>query len=381
MKKKFFIICPLGFEQELGQEIQEFWPYLIEKDGRPHAEALGEINYLKGGVEVECEEILGFQINFFSKIASRVLLRLSVFHSKDFSKFQRKLQEIPLEKIIGGQKFDLEISCSESRMLNEKKVKEICQAAWKNQVFEGADIKIYIRIHQDQCSVSLDTTGEHLHFRSGNQDQAVLKTIAPLRENFAAWMCFQMMKDTSASETQQIELVDPMAGSGTILKEAALLYQPNLKRSYSFLKFSSCSKILKTELLRNNYPQFSMLFQKLSAFDINPEIEKIIQSNLAGLNFEFKSQNLFQAQPLSDSQRRWVMVNPPYGERLELNFQFSDLISKIDQVCAPEKIGLIVPKKYVSTLPELTLRGLTLRSKIPFSNNGIQVEFVTYHLD
>jgi putative N6-adenine-specific DNA methylase len=70
---------------------------------------------------------------------------------------------------------------------------------------------VKVRIEDDLCTVSLDTSGEPLH-RRGHK-QFVGK--APLRETMAAAFLWQMGFDGTQT------VVDPMCGSGTIPLEAA----------------------------------------------------------------------------------------------------------------------------------------------------------------
>jgi putative N6-adenine-specific DNA methylase len=88
-------------------------------------------------------------------------------------------------------------------------------------------IAVKVRIEDDLCTVSLDTSGEPLH-RRGHK-QFVGK--APLRETMAAAFLWQMGFDGTQT------VVDPMCGSGTIPLEAAEIAAglvPGRDRSFAF---------------------------------------------------------------------------------------------------------------------------------------------------
>jgi putative N6-adenine-specific DNA methylase len=90
-----------------------------------------------------------------------------------------------------------------------------------------AGIAVKVRIEDDLCTVSLDTSGEPLH-RRGHK-QFVGK--APLRETMAAAFLWQMGFDGTQT------VVDPMCGSGTIPLEAAEIAAglvPGRDRSFAF---------------------------------------------------------------------------------------------------------------------------------------------------
>ncbi|MEM7736305.1 MAG: hypothetical protein AAF267_10985, partial [Deinococcota bacterium] len=74
-------------------------------------------------------------------------------------------------------------------------------------------IEIYVRLFQDRCTVSINTSGAHLHKR-GYRDHSYT---APLRETLAA----AVLKELNLPN--YTTLIDPMCGSGTLLIEAALL--------------------------------------------------------------------------------------------------------------------------------------------------------------
>ena len=61
---KFFVSCALEVVSELETELKEIWPYLLNKEGRAHSSPLEILEVDKGGILIECDEILGFQINF-----------------------------------------------------------------------------------------------------------------------------------------------------------------------------------------------------------------------------------------------------------------------------------------------------------------------------
>jgi putative N6-adenine-specific DNA methylase len=94
-------------------------------------------------------------------------------------------------------------------------------------VADDAGIAVKVRIEDDLCTVSLDTSGEPLH-RRGHK-QFVGK--APLRETMAAAFLWQMGFDGTQT------VVDPMCGSGTIPLEAAEIAAglvPGRDRSFAF---------------------------------------------------------------------------------------------------------------------------------------------------
>jgi len=104
------------------------------------------------------------------------------------------------------------------------------------------DIKLNMHIADDQCTLSLDSSGESLHRRGYRQESVD----APLNEVLAAGM---ILMTGWQGET---DFIDPMCGSGTLLIEAALIARnmaPGLfRKKYAFEKWAEFDKELFDEI-------------------------------------------------------------------------------------------------------------------------------------
>ena len=93
------------------------------------------------------------------------------------------------------------------------------------------DLRLNMHIAEDQCTLSLDSSGESLHRRGYRQESVE----APLNEVLAAGM---ILLSGWKGDT---DFIDPMCGSGTILIEAALIAKnmaPGLfRKEYAFEKW------------------------------------------------------------------------------------------------------------------------------------------------
>ena len=124
MIRQFYVIAQPGLEEALKQEILEIWPYLLESDARPNSRPVRFIQPEVGGWLIEAPLILGLQLNYFSHLASRVLLRLDEFKVRDFPKLHDRLKKLPLDSYFSKQDFRIEVSASKSRLNNEKRIFE-----------------------------------------------------------------------------------------------------------------------------------------------------------------------------------------------------------------------------------------------------------------
>jgi putative N6-adenine-specific DNA methylase len=176
-------------------------------------EALGFAGHpVSGGVELKAPSGSFQAINLWSRLASRVLLRITEVSSPgalerfDFSAY--------------GSQFEIDAFGPEG-------------PRWQNVLpsTRGA-VKLALRCARGSCQVSVDTSGELLHFRGYRQEVGR----APMRETLAAGLL-------RLAKWQPTEpLWDVMCGSGTIVIEAAEIaagLAPGRNRTFAFERFPS----------------------------------------------------------------------------------------------------------------------------------------------
>lgn len=394
--ESFYISCQLGFEESLQGEIREVWPWLIGLNGQPHQEALPEMVQEKGGVLIKTSFELGLQLNFFLKTAHRVLWRVAEFKVRDFPKLFEKIQKIPWGNYLQSREVEWVVAAAKSRLNHEKRIEETCKEAFQKisgkitepkEASESFKQSVYVRLYDDLCTVSLDTSGENLHKRGWGS----MKGEAPLRETLASYLVRQLMEEVSPAHLKEVTMVDPLCGSGTILLEAASLWQPVFKRAFSFLKWKNTPKILKSALLSKNYQFLSdpTPFKKYLGFDLNEKVLVAARENLrvmkehtavGDFDIRFEKEDLFSGAVRTEGEV-WCLANPPYGERLHVQgqdvFSYQDLLQRLGDKFHAEKIGVLLPNK--SLVRSLTApSGYHKTKEVPFSNGGLDVLFLVF---
>lgn len=390
--QSFYVSCALGFEDTVAAEIRRAWPLMIGLDGLANTAPMPEMIVERGGVLVKTSLALGLQLNFFLKTAHRVLWRLAEFKVRDFPKLFEKIQKIPWGNFLGGAGVEWEVAASKSRLNNEKRIVEVCEEAFAKvsgriQGNSKAKQAVYVRVHDDLCTVSLDSTGEHLHKRGWG----VQKGEAPLRETLAAFMILEMIDGAPATKTQQVSFVDPMCGSGTLVFEAASLWRPVFDRKFSFLEWKNAPKIFKSALLKKNYKLLPTQapFKTYWGFDIDSDVLRAAQENLSSmmaavelesLKVRFERESLFSGEPRTLGPT-WCLTNPPYGERLHVQdqpeFSYQDLLQRMADKFVAEKIGVLLPNKN-SVRALKPPEGYKKSKEREFSNGGLEVVFLIY---
>lgn len=199
-----------------------------------------------GGVALSLPPAGVFRVNLWSRLASRVLVRVGVFPARDFATLARRSAALPWGRFLpAGARVGVRVTCRKSRLYHSDAVAERVAHGITQQVpgatvmagrdderepaagepaagepapddvgaEAGPDTLVVVRVEHDVCTVSVDSSGALLHRRGWRQ--AVAK--APLRETLAAALLAACRWDG------RVPLVDPLGGSGTIAIEAALL--------------------------------------------------------------------------------------------------------------------------------------------------------------
>jgi putative N6-adenine-specific DNA methylase len=237
---------------------------------------------------------------------------------------------------------------------------------------------LYFRMHEDIATLSIDTTGEHLHFRGYRQ----LQGEAPLRENFAAFVWSMLIEDMSLVELADYHIIDPMAGSGTMLFESLLWDKQIICRKYT----STAWLESKTKDSIKNYWEQKPFQSQVWGFDNIQEIIKKAQENYKFLQkfypqvenkvqfqfFDLFDKNLGRINSEVFKKKRLLLSNPPYGERLHLEKSCMAYCERALEVFVPEKAIFLVPDKK-ETRSVKRLGQYNKVKEYPFLNNGIRV--------
>lgn len=322
---KVFVSCPLGFEYELIQELGEFWPQFLGKDSRPHSDPLPTVSIEKGGIEFEASLEVAVQLQFFLKAANRVLLRLHSFRVRDFPKLFHEATKFPWQSHLHGIPSEIRVEAQGSRLNNEKRIEETLREAFQ-KVFpdkKSSPGTLYVRNNDDQMTWSWDLSGEHLHKRGWGR----WKGPAPLRETIAAFGLRRLVNGLSSNQVGQLTFWDPFCGSGTMVQEAQMLWAGPLRRVFGLATYKKTPKLFLTEKWHLNYKSAaSKKFKNYIGSDIDAEAVKGAESNqklleaqqgIAG-DVQYSAKDFTgNAAPAAPESALAVLMNPPYGERLE----------------------------------------------------------------
>lgn len=392
-KRTFFFQTPLGLEALGLKEFELKFPVRYPNYPLPHGEAA------EGGYTLELPLAVGLGLNYWLKIPNRILLREAHFKCRDIPKLYNKIKKLNLRAYYAGQDFNLEVSSHNSRLFDDRKIKKAVSDALADNLKAHepkADAKIrvsnfehwnlFIRFEEDWCTISIDTSGLRLGMRG--YKNRVGK--APLRENLASSLYFftalSLPESIGDSFTRALTLIDPFCGSGTILMESVLFFEPNLFRNYAF-EFFPCVKDLTLKRPTSYFLERELF---LLGSDIDEERIKDTRENFkeAGLltvphhlqvgDLSKKDfQKKLSIEIFSPNQKRkvlpWFLSNPPYGKRIPQDLKASELLKSLNLWGTFERIGLLLPRDQLAGLTPP--QGMSPISHLDFIHGGEKVRF------
>ena len=242
-----------------------------------------------------------------------------------------------------------------------------------NVSVSNPDLTFHIHISHDDCSLSLDSSGESLHKRGYRQEAME----APLNEVLAAGMILMSGWDGKS------DFVDPMCGSGTIPIEAALIARnmaPGLFRSYfAFEKWKDFDRDLFERIYNDDSAERPFEFS-IKGYDKDPKAILTAKRNAkaAGLldSIQFEQRDFKDFEPVK--QRTVIITNPPYGERLT----DENLLGLYEMIGERLKHALVGGEAWIISYHyECFDRiGLKPSAKIPLFNGALPCELRKYEI-
>lgn len=342
------------------------------------AEELGELGLsgtiVEGGLEVPGGMEAVYRVSMFSRLATRVLLRMGRARGGSLAQLAEGVRHLPWRRYVHpGQPLVVNVTLRDSKLWRRdivaRKVDLAVDDALKKVPRGGTrpprePAGIWVRVEKERVDLSLDTSGELLHRRGWGRD----RTEAPLRETLAA----AVLRGCGWRPGQT--LIDPMCGSGTFLLEAATLvagHAPGARRAFAFERFPEHDPARWEALAAYQRP-----IEGSGAFlgsDIDPEAVRATRANAERarvadrLDLQVLDARQLVAPP---GEKGWVVCNPPYGERLakgRARATVAALGRTLKERFPGWGVALVVPPRLVPSV------GLPLETVLSFSNGGLKV--------
>lgn len=361
---RFFVTCAAHLEPLLEKEL--------------HSLGLTETRGGFRGVFVDGPEESMYLINYYSRLATRVLMPLKSIRVNEAQDLYEEALNFPWEKYITlDQTFSIDGAIHHrafrSSLYGVQLIKDgICDRLKRKLgdrpmvQTQDPDIQIHCYLDEKIGVLSIDTSNPPL-FKRGWR---VASVEAPLQETLAAAIC----KITKADEKEVI--CDPCCGSGTLVIEALMqrLTIPSgfYRSEYGFQKFQDYNPEAFEEIKhRFNFDKKPL---KVLASDKDPEAIEAARQNLenAGLQNYVELRRVDLASLFFDGPIDLVISNPPFGKRLKIqsNF-FNDFKRFLSRLKSKPEVFLLLEKDQVG--PHLPLK---IKKQHDLASGGLELKLV-----
>ena len=340
-----------------------------------------------GGVAFSADVRGLYAANVHLRTASRVLVRVDEFRASNFNELEKRTARLPWSDWIApARAVGLRVTCRKSRLYHSGAVAERVSKALAGLTDrvglakekegdepndEGDAQLVVVRLLNDRCTISLDSSGALLHQRGYRL--AVAK--APLRETLGAALLLATGWDPATP------LVDPFCGSGTIVIEAAMLARriaPGGNRHFAFELWPGFNATTLTLVHREAAAQelpaahAPILASDRDAGAIEAALANAQRAGVAG-DITFTQATVSAALPPAAAHAVGAVVtNPPYGLRVSASGELRDLFARFGTVLRERfpgwRVGVLAAdRQLVGQLK------LSLTPTLSTSNGGIPV--------
>ncbi|MBF2056682.1 MAG: class I SAM-dependent RNA methyltransferase [Cyanobacterium sp. T60_A2020_053] len=373
MQYEYFATVARGLEEMLAEELQELGAPTTATDFT--------------GVHFEGDLSLLYRVNLWSRLAFRILRKIAVVKSNNPDQLYDSVKTVDWSLYLSPEQTFLVNCTGKNPRLNHShftalQIKQAIvdqqqenQRPRSNIDTQNPDIIINAHIHENQCILSLDSTGESLHrrgYRSAMGRAPIKETLASAIIKMSNW-------------TPDLPFFDPLCGSGTLPLEATLIalnIAPGLyRRGFAFQQWADYDADLWEKMFREAETQEKDLQPLIMGSDADEDVILQAKNNARACGFADKIK--FSQQRLADieapADHGILICNPPYGKRLGDTEQLIPLYKMLGDVMKQRFRGWTA--YILSGNKELTKKvGLRTSARIPIDNGGIPCTLLKYEL-
>ena len=361
-----------GFEEILAKELQQLGAQNVEI-GTRMVSFVGDKGFM-------------YKANLALRTALKILKPIYSFRAFNEASLYKGIQGIDWSKYMNSnQTFVIDTTVHSDNFKHSQFVAQKCKDAIVDQFKakfgsrpsidkDYPDVRINIHIDRDQCSVSLDSSGNSLHQRG----YKTATNIAPINEVLAAGMLLLSGWDGSC------DFIDPMCGSGTILAEAAMIacnIPPNINRKeFAFEKWNDWDNDLFDQIMDSLMKKIKEFHYTITGYDKAPSAVMKAKDNIRNANLDeyvkISERNFFDTEKENKGPLHMVF-NPPYGERLDIHLErfYREIGDTLKQSYPNTNAWFIT-----ANLEALKYVGLKPSRKIKLFNGKLEARLVKYEM-
>ncbi len=361
-----------GFEELLSKELRN----------------LGASNVVEGTRNVAFEGDTGFmyKANLCLRTAIKIIKPIHSFRVRDENDLYKKIYAMDWTEYLSvSETFAIDATVNSEQFTHSLYISQKTKDAIVDKFrdtdgtrpdvdVKDPDLRINIHIHNNDCNVSLDSSGYSLHKRG----YRTATNIAPINEVLASGLLLLSGWDG------QSDFLDPMCGSGTMLTEAAMIacnIPANINRkSFAFEKWTDFDADLFEKIIDSSLKKTREFHYKIIGYDKAPSAVRKAQDNIENANLEdyitVERKDFFKTEKESAGSLH-MCFNPPYGERLDIDLEnfYSAIGDTLKQGYPGTNAWFIT-----SNLPALKFVGLRPSRKIKVFNSHLESRLVKYEM-
>jgi len=314
---RWFAIASPGLEPVLEAEVRAL-------------SGVSDVQPIEGGVGFAGSLAAGMSANLWLRTATRVLARAGNFRAEDFASFRRRAAQLDWAPFLTPETpVEVQVTAHRCKLFHSDAVRENVEHAIRDWARKArfssagrgspqpsgtpAPIRVLVRGSQNRWTFSVDSSGALLHLRGWRTETAR----APLRETLAAGLIALCGWDGTTP------FVDPMCGSGTFVVEAAAMAiarAPGLDRTFAFETWPSFDARAWDELRAGaREHERSSPASPITGYDRDPAAVRVARRNAERArlaeHLSLHQGDLAKVRPPPSTGL--VLVNPPYGRRIE----------------------------------------------------------------
>jgi putative N6-adenine-specific DNA methylase len=318
-----FLPCAAGVEPLLADEVRA----ILTAAGAPRAAESVQLG--RGGISLIGSVHTAMRLNLESRLAPRVLWQVAEGRYRDEEDLYDIARTVPwTDWITSRQTLRVDTSAVRSPLQSlhfaSLRIKDAICDVMREQTGERpdvdprfADLSIQLHVGEDYAQVYVDLSGEALFKRGWREVQGE----APLKETLAAAMLAAAGWHGRAEDG---DLLDPCCGAGTIAIEAAQIacgMAPGLQRSFAFEKLAPFRaevvawQSMKAEARARVHAPAVRVFAGDVSFRMTDFATRNAERAGVAHVIDFKTVDALQRN--APTERGVLMLNPPYGERID----------------------------------------------------------------
>ena len=346
----------------------------------------GNIEILKRAVKFTGNLKVLYNVNYRCRTALRILMPIASFRIYKEDDFYHRISKIKWEEYLSvDQTFAVDATVNNSVFSHSQFVALRCKDAIVDRFrarmgqrpsveLKQPNLRIDIHLSHNECSVSLDSSGDSLHKRG----YRIRLSEAPISEVLAAGMIALSGWD------KKTDFMDFMCGSGTIPIEATMIAS-NIpagyyRDSYGFMKWKNFDKTLWDEVKQEADSLICEMEGSVYASDNSEEAISIAAINIknAKLHHDIQLEQKEMSEQKPRDGKCFIICNPPYGERIKPE-NIVELYKSIGDTFKQNFAGC--QAWIISSAPEaLKFVGLKPSRKLVLFNGPLECRFVKFEM-